>query len=184
MVGCATIDDLSLETYRRVNLRSHVLKQETIGVLPTLGPFSVRGYLPMADSALVRSLKKTQPNRSWLVPDVTLTRINESGSEKIYRDWAREYTTKNPPQQTPLEKIGRAIGTRYLLLTELESIALEDGATHVRLASRLWDWEEGEILWEGIGESRGYVFLIFPWIPSSFEKTLAVASDGLVKRLP
>ena len=68
--------------------------------------------------------------------------------------------------------------------TELQRIEMTEGATQVRLTGRIWDIEKGEILWEGIGEGRGYVVLIFPWVPSSFEKTMATASNGLIHRLP
>ena len=182
--GCATIDDLSTETYRKFDIPAETFHQETIGLLPMFGRSSVREYLTQADAIFLTSLHRHREDRLWVDSQESLKRIREAGLETFYRDWARAYTVEHPPRQEPLQQIGKAVGTRYLLLAELQRIEVAEGATQVRLTGRIWDTEKGEILWEGIGESRGYVFLIFPWAPSSFEKTMAVASDGLVHRLP
>ena len=182
--GCATIDDLSTETYWKLDLPSKSFQQETIGLLPMFGRTAVRDYLTKADAILLESLRRDREGRPWVDSQESLKRIREAGLETLYQDWAKGYTVEHPPQQEPLQQIGKAVGTRYLLLTELQTIELAEGATQVRLTGRVWDTEKGEILWEGVGESRGYVFLIFPWVPSSFEKTMAVASEGLVHRLP
>lgn len=180
--GCVTIDDLSTENYRKIGLPDRWIQNEPVGVLPMMGGTTVRGNLTMADEILHRSLRRQEG--PWVDARESMNRIREAGLEDVYEDWARRYKFNRPPQQGPLEAIGKAIGTRHLLLTELHPAELTEGATQVRVLGRIWDSEEGEILWEATGESRGYVVLIFPWIPSSFEKTLAVACDGLVDRLP
>lgn len=182
--GCATIDNLSTESYRKVGLPSHLSEGEALGLLPLFGRVSLREYLPRADAIFLESFQQQRGGRTWIDPQESVRRIREAGLETLYLDLAREYSVDRPPRQEPLQQIGKAVGTRYLLLTELQRIEMAEGATQVRLTGRIWDIEKGEILWEGVGEGRGYVVLIFPWVPSSFEKTMATASDGLIDRLP
>ncbi|MBI3995278.1 MAG: hypothetical protein HY349_04810 [Nitrospirae bacterium] len=183
-MGCATIDDLSTESYRKFGFPSEPFEGEGLGLLPLFSRSSLRDYLPRADAIFVEALRQQRSGRVWIDPQESLSRIRQSGLESLYQDLTREYSVDRPPRQEPLERIGKAVGARYLLLTELQRIEMTEGATQVRLAGRIFDTEQGEILWEGIGEGRGYVVLIFPWIPSSFEKTMAIASNGLIHRLP
>lgn len=182
--GCATIDNLSTESYRKVGLPSHLSEGEALGLLPLFGRSPLRDYLPKADAIFLESFQQQRGGRTWIDPQESVRRIREAGLETLYLDLTRDYSVDRPPRQEPLQQIGKAVGTRYLLLTELQRIEMTEGATQVRLTGRIWDIEKGEILWEGIGEGRGYVVLIFPWVPSSFEKTMATASDGLIHRLP
>jgi hypothetical protein len=184
LAGCATIDNLSTESYRKVGLPSKLSEGEALGLLPLFGRLSFRDYISRADAIFLENFEQQRSGRSFIDPQESLKRIREAGLETLYQDLARGYTVDRPPQQEPLRQIGKAVGTRYLLLTELQRIEMTEGATQVRLTGRLWDTEKGEILWEGTGEGRGYVVLIFPWVPSSFEKTMATASRGLIHRLP
>jgi hypothetical protein len=182
--GCATIDNLSTESYRKAGLPSRLSEGEALGLLPLFGRRSFREYFSRADAIFLESFERQRSGRSFIEPQESLKRIREAGLETLYQDLARGYTIDRPPQQEPLRQIGKAVGTRYLLLTELQRIEMAEGATQVRLTGRLWDAEKGEIVWEGVGEGRGYVVLIFPWVPSSFEKTMETASRGLIHRLP
>jgi hypothetical protein len=182
--GCATIDNLSTESYRKAGLPSKLSEGEALGLLPLFGRPSLRDYLPQADAIFLESFERQRSGRSWIDPKESLKRIREAGAEAFYQDLAKGYTIDRPPQQVPLRQIGKALGARYLLLTELNQIEMAEGATQVRLTGRIWDAEKGEILWEGVGEGRGYVRLIFPSVPSSFEQTMATASRGLIHRLP
>ena len=184
LLGCATIDDLSVESYRAVGLSGATLKTQTIGLLPMFGKGENRIYLGPADQIFVDVLKRHRPDRIVMPPEETIRLIRERGLEATYQSIAKSYSAARAPEEAPLKELGQALGTRYLLLTELQGIEIAEGATQVRLRARLWDTERGDTLWEGIGEGRGYVFFIFPWTPSSIEKTLAVASRGLSLRLP
>ncbi|HET6466072.1 MAG TPA: hypothetical protein VFH55_10720 [Nitrospiria bacterium] len=183
-LGCATIDDLSTESYRKVGLPPKLFEQQALGLLPLFGRGRVREYLPTAEAIFLESFQQRRDGRSWIDPNDSLKRIHEAGLDAVYQNLVKGYSVQQAPQQDPLQQIGKAVGTRYLLLTELQRTEMTEGATQVQLNGRVWDTEKGEIIWEGTGESRGYVFLIFPWVPSSFEKTMAIASDGLIQRLP
>jgi hypothetical protein len=83
-----------------------------------------------------------------------------------------------------LQALSLKLGTRYFLQTDIRISGVEGGAEHVRIFGRLWDSKTKDILWSGYGEARGYVYLFFPAIPASFEKTAYRAVKGLVKRIP
>jgi len=157
---------------------------QPLGVLPMFGASSLRDYLPQADAIFLENFQEERPAREWINPSQIAQRIQEAGLDTVYRDFSKTFAMKNPPIQEPLHQIGKAVGARYLLLTELQQMETAEGATEVRVAGRLWDSEAGESVWEGMGESRGYVILMFPWVPSSFEKSMAVASKGLIDHLP
>ena len=182
--GCATIDDLSSETYRRVSFSSNVFDREVVGLLPMSGTPGVQDYVSQADLIFQGHLRRLWEGRPHIEARESLQRIRKAGLERVYQDWAKSLASGRPPEQDPPAQIGKAIGARYLLQPELQRIELAEGATQVRLVGRIWDAEKGDLLWEGLGESRGYVMLIFPWVPSSFEKTMAVASKGLIRRMP
>ena len=183
-LGCATIDNLSTESYRKVGLPPKLFEQQALGLLPLFGRGRVREYLPTAEAIFLESFRQRRVDQSWIDPNESLKRIHEAGLDAVYQNLVKGYSVQQAPQQEPLQQIGKAVGSRYLLLTELQRIEMTEGATQVQLNGRVWDTEKGEIIWEGTGESRGYVFLFFPWVPSSFEKTMAIASDGLIQRLP
>lgn len=182
--GCATIDDLSSQTYRKAGFPSNVSEGQALGLLPMYGAGSLREFLPQANEIFLESFRHGNSGWTLIDPKECLQRIQQTGLDPVYRTFSQGYAMKNPPLQEPLRQIGEAVGARYLLLTELQQMETAEGATEVRVAGRLWDAKMGETLWEGTGESRGYVFLVFPWVPSSFEKTMAVASKGLIERLP
>jgi hypothetical protein len=182
--GCATIDDLSSQTYRKAGIPSNVSEGQALGLLPMFGSGSLREFLPQANAIFLENFQHEHSGWTLIDPQESVQRIQQAGLDSLYRVFSEDYAMKNPPLQEPLRQIGEAVGTRYLLLTELQQMETAEGATEVRVAGRLWDAEMGETLWEGMGESRGYVFLVFPWVPSSFEKSMAVASKGLIEHLP
>ena len=83
-----------------------------------------------------------------------------------------------------LEALSLKLDTRYFLQTDIRISGVEGGAEHVRIFGRLWDGKTREIIWSGFGEARGYVYLFFPAVPASFDKTAYRAVEGLVKRIP
>ncbi len=181
--GCATIDDLSQEAFRAPAFGPEQLRGQTVGVLPVFARGSRRSYLDSANHVFRDSLKSEWHTASTIASEEVLRRIADGGAQAEYLATEQRYASGLVPEETPLRRIATAVGARYLLLTELTDVELAEGATQVRLAGRLWDADGGRIVWEGSGTGRGYVFLIFPWAPSSFEKTMAVASRGLLRNV-
>lgn len=182
--GCVGIDDLSREDYRRGVLYTTSLSTETIAVMPMIGRGANRDYTKTAEKIFYRALTEMRQQTHLISPEEGRAKIEENDLGPMFDRLRKETSFKKVAEETDVAELKKVFGTRFLLQTELQQVEVVEGATHVRLQGRLWDIEMGDIIWEGTGESRGYLFLFFPRIPASFEKAAEVASRGLIKRLP
>ena len=184
LAACASIDDLSHQNYKRGFLRDHALARESVAALPMWAKGDLRSYLPAADGIFVSALKEMRPNLSVILPEESRRQIEAQGAESAYRSSRDAFVAKKVAREEDIRRIGRTLNVRFLLQTDLDLVEVGDGATQVRIRGELWDTEMGDLVWEGVGEARGYLVLVFPRTPATFEKTAEVASRGLVRQLP
>lgn len=182
--GCVGIDDLSREDYRRGVLYTSNLSTETIAVMPMIGRGANRDYTKTAEKIFYRALTEMRQQTQLISPEEGRNKIEANQLGPLLERLKKETSFKKVAEEKDVAQLKKVFGTRFLLQTELQQVEVIEGATHVRLQGRLWDIEMGDIIWEGTGESRGYLFLFFPRVPASFEKAAEVASRGLIKRLP
>lgn len=182
--GCVGIDDLSREDYRRGVLYTSNLSTETIAVMPMIGRGANRDYTKTAEKIFFRALTEMRQQTQLISPEEGRKKIEANQLGPLLERLKKETSFKKVAEEKDVAELKKVFGTRFLLQTELQQVEVIEGATHVRLQGRLWDIEMGDIIWEGTGESRGYLFLFFPRVPASFEKAAEVASRGLIKRLP
>lgn len=182
--GCVGIDDLSREDYRRGVLYTSNLSTETIAVMPMVGRGANRDYTKTAEKIFFRALTEMRQQTQLISPEEGRNKIEANQLGPLLERLKKETSFKKVAEEKDVAELKKVFGTRFLLQTELQQVEVIEGATHVRLQGRLWDIEMGDIIWEGTGESRGYLFLFFPRVPASFEKAAEVASRGLIKRLP
>lgn len=184
LFGCVGIDDLSREEYRRGVLYTNNLSTETIAVMPMVGRGANRDYAKTAEAIFYKALTEMRQQTHLISPEEGRARIEASNLSPLLENLRGETSFKRVAEERSVAELKKILGTRFLLQTELQQVEVAEGATQVRIQGRLWDIEMGDIIWEGTGESRGYLFLFFPRIPASFEKAAEVASRGLIKRLP
>lgn len=182
--GCVGIDDLSREDYRRGVLYTNNLSTETIAVMPMIGRGANRDYTKTAEKIFYRALSEMRQQTQLISPEEGRNKIEANQLGPLLERLKKETSFKKVAEEKDVAELKKIFGTRFLLQTELQQVEVIEGATQVRLQGRLWDIEMGDIIWEGTGESRGYLFLFFPRVPASFEKAAEVASRGLIKRLP
>lgn len=182
--GCVGIDDLSREDYRRGVLYTSNLSTETIAVMPMIGRGANRDYTKTAEKIFYRALTEMRQQTQLISPEEGRKKIEANQLGPLLERLKKETSFKKVAEEKDVAELKKVFGTRFLLQTELQQVEVIEGATHIRLQGRLWDIEMGDIIWEGTGESRGYLFLFFPRVPASFEKAAEVASRGLIKRLP
>lgn len=182
--GCVGIDDLSRENYRKGILYTSDLSAEKMVILPMVARGDNKNYLQPAESIFYKSLTEMREGMTLVSPQEGLTKLKEEGLGDFFRKFEKESSFKKVAEERDYSKLRQAFGTRFLLQTELQQVEVMEGATHVKILGRLWDTELGDIIWEGSGESRGYLFLFFPRVPASFEKAIEVASRGLIRKLP
>ncbi len=171
-MGCSSISDLSHETYKKGFLKIDPLGKEETAVLQMTADNAARDYLPKARRIFDILLYETQPKVRplFLIP----------GADPTFALPA----TKKVLEESDFAEFKQKTSIRYLLQTHLQQVEVVEGATQVRIEARLWDIEQGDILWEAVGESRGHLFLFFPTAPATFEKAMEVASRGLIQKLP
>ena len=182
--GCVGIDDLSREDYRKGVLYTSNLSTETIAVMPMVGRGANREYTKTAEKIFYKALTEMRQQTQFISPEEGRVKIEANNLGPVLDRLKKETSFKKVAEEKEVAELKRVLGTRFLLQTELQQVEVAEGATQVRIQGRLWDIEMGDIIWEGTGESRGYLFLFFPRIPASFEKAAEVASRGLIKRLP
>lgn len=182
--GCVGIDDLSRENYRKGVLFTSNLANETIAILPMTAKGDNRHYLQPAESIFYEALTEMREEANLISPKEGLAKIKEGELDDFFRVFEKETSFKKVAEERDLSKFRKILGTRFLLQTELQQVEIMEGATQVRIQGRLWDIEMGDVIWEGTGESRGYLFLFFPRVPATFEKAVEVASRGLIRKLP
>jgi hypothetical protein len=182
--GCVGIDDLSREDYRKGVLYTSNLSAETIAVMPMVGRGVNRDYTKTAEKIFYKALTEMRQQTLLISPEEGRTKIEANHLGPMFERLSKETSFKKVAEERDVAVLMKIFGTRFLLQTELQQVEVAEGATHVRLQGRLWDIEMGDIIWEGTGESRGYLFIFFPRVPASFEKAVEVASRGLIKRLP
>lgn len=149
-----------------------------------IGRGANRDYTKTAEKIFYRALTEMRQQTQLISPEEGRARVEASNLGPLLERLKKETSFKKVAEEKDVAELKKVFGTRFLLQTELQQVEVIEGATHVRLQGRLWDIEMGDIIWEGTGESRGYLFLFFPRIPASFEKAAEVASRGLIKRLP
>ncbi len=176
--GCTSISDLSHETYKKGFLKIDPLGKEETAVLKMTAENSTKAYLPKAQEIFDILMQETQPS---VLPLSLLTDADPNFSlpqtKKVFEESDFAVLKKTTA-------LSQRPGLRFLLQTHLQQVEVIEGATQVRIEARLWDIEQGDILWEGVGESRGHLFIFFPTAPASFEKAMEVASRGLIRKLP
>ncbi|MEK7748212.1 MAG: hypothetical protein AAB300_03970 [Nitrospirota bacterium] len=170
--ACSSISDLSRETYQKGFLRGDYIEKQNTAILEMTAESSADTYLPTASAIFNRLIKERVPNLPFL-----------SSVSLPHRSFTLPLTKKVLEESTFKPILG-ITSVRFVLQTHLQLAEVAEGATQVAIYGRLWDMEQGDILWEGVGESRGYLFLFAPTVPASFEKAMEVASRGLIRKLP
>ncbi|HEY5599966.1 MAG TPA: hypothetical protein VIK48_04680 [Candidatus Manganitrophaceae bacterium] len=182
--GCVGIDDLSHENYRKGILYIRDFSNETLAVLPMVARGESRRYVQPAEAIFFKALTEMRQSMRLISPEENLAKIRMEGLDSDFERFQQETSFKKVSKEKDLADLRKTLETRFVLQTELQQVETIEGATHIRLQGRLWDIELGDIIWEGTGEARGYLFLFFPRVPASFEKAVEVASRGLIRKLP
>lgn len=184
LAACAGIDDLSRESYRRGVLYTSDLNSETVVMLPMFARGENRSYLKPAESIFYKALTEMRQQMQLVSPQEGVAKMKDEEIYPFFETFQKEASFDEVAQEKDLAQFKKAFPTRFLLQTELQEVAVIEGATQVRIRGRVWDIEMGDVIWEGTGESRGYLFLFFPRTPATFEKAIETASRGLIRKLP
>lgn len=170
------------------------LEDEKIGILSATGDNSYRRVL---GDSLSKALRQIHPNIPQVPPQQALSVLNGAGLAGEYAKMLREYETSGILRKTSLQRIGKALGVRYLIQMSLLQYTqdtstrfsvlgirfVQTRSSTLRVFAQIWDATTGGIVWEGSSS----VTLAGEDVrekPIPFEDVATRAWSELIKRLP
>lgn len=185
LASCSdSINNLSTELFSDEGFSPSVLEKEGVGLLPTVPGEGTR--IQAAEVSAILDHLFEQKVRPGLLHSSREMENRINHDRVLVAEWAKIAPHISVHSVTGLERtrpFGRMLGLRFLLETQIQMAEEAGGAEQVRIFARIFDTVRGRIVWEGVGEGRGYVKLFFPSVPATFKETASVAAKGLIAKI-
>ena len=168
--GCSTpfhlSDDHVTSGPQSPSLDIAVLACAPVATLGVAAPAAIQGLSPTVSHALSTALSQASPPIRAIPMLEALNRLTDQGLAGEYAELLASYRRGGIPDRARLERIGAALGSRYVLqpglaefgqtvLDKFEFAGLKIVRTRVstlRLWLQLWDARTGHLLSESTGE--------------------------------
>ena len=168
--GCTTPvhlwDDHVTSGPRSPSLDITVLACAPVATLGVVAPASIQGLSPTVSHALATALSQASPPIRVIPMREALNRLTDERLAGEYAELLASYSRGGIPDRARLERIGAALGSRYVLqpglaefgqtvLDKFEFAGFKIVRTRVstlRLWLQLWDARTGHLLSESTGE--------------------------------
>jgi len=198
LVSCvAKMQDVSTVTYAKVGFDRESLKTSGVAILPISAGEGIEGYRRPFGDAVNISLGTLGGEISCLKWQETIDLLNQHDLASRYQEAIIRYKDTSIIDKNLIIDMGRSLGVRYFLFIELQPFQndsqlkpslLSDGfytqeTKGVQAIGQLWDSEDGDVVWEGIGGAKaqsGELSYIKTHNPEEYSK---MAADGLVRQL-
>jgi hypothetical protein len=170
-----------------------VLACKPVAALGVVAPGAAQGLSPTVSNALFTALSKASPPiRAIPIPEA-LNRLTDQGLAGEYAELVASYGRGGIPDRARLERIGAALGSRYVLqpglaefsqsvLDKFEFTGLKIVRTRVstlRMWLQLWDAQTGHLL----SESTGEITVAAPVLATESTVALDDIAQGLWSRM-
>ncbi len=190
----------SWELYVSPKITANFFTGSSMAILPAAtieyDPFQ-QIYRETLAGLLYESLKKQKDGPKTLPLDLVQSVINKAEMWAEYQKMIRDFDETSVLRKDTLQKLGRALGARFVLLPKLLRFQQEtfDRATVLGISflktrqsivdihAQIWDTESGEVVWHGAGEGA-LATEVVRGRPVSFMIVAQYACDSLVSRLP
>jgi hypothetical protein len=183
--GCQdTINNLSTELYSSGQFSVKDLSRGQIAITPVVPGDDTKAEAKALSEFLDQEFSKKLPS-STLLTSAQL-RQHLAGDPVLAGEWALmspHISVHSIKGMEATQSFAKRLGVRYLLESQIQYAEVGGGAEQVRFFSRIYDRRLHRIVWEGIGEGRGYERLFFPTTPAPFLTVAQTAARGLVSRL-
>ena len=179
-----TINNLSTEIYSNGKFSARNLSGETLAVTPFVPGDDTKAEAQALSQLLDRELSKKLPPSSMMT--AAQVRMRLASDPVLATEWktmAPHISVHSIKGMEATRSFAKRLGVRYLLESQIQYAEVGGGAEQVRFFSRIYDLHRHRIVWEGIGEGRGYEKLFFPTSPAPFLTVARTAAQGLVSRL-
>jgi hypothetical protein len=195
--GCSTPFHLSDEHVtswpQSPSLDVAVLACKPVATLGVVSPAGIQGLSLTVSRALFTALSKASPPIRAIPMPEALNRLTDQGLAGEYAELVASYGRGGIPDRARLERIGAALGSRYVLqpglaefsqsvLDKFEFTGLKIVRTRVstlRMWLQLWDAQTGHLL----SESTGEVTVATPILATESTVSLDDIAQGLWSRM-
>jgi len=199
--GCAAaIVDNSKVTYENESFTRTKLFEGGLAVMPVTAGRGVEGYRRPFGVALNNHIVDYKPkeiNFKTLEWEESMDQLNRAGLTQKYNDAILAYKETAIIDLNLLKELGETFGVRYLLFTELGDFSDESNYAYDWFSGsgystrkvgmfaycNLWDCEEGDIVWECVGDisatSSKYTYVA----EEDTEKFSSMAAESIITRL-
>ena len=142
------------------------LSQEPVATPGLVAPAALQGLSTVLSHALVAALAGASPPVRAIPAREIANALNDQGLATVYAELLEGFARTGIMDRGRLQRIGSALGFRYLLLpglAQLDHVILDrfeiagikvirTRVTVLRVWLQLWDSRTGHILWESAGE--------------------------------
>ncbi len=201
--GCAktpTETKYSWELYVSPGITADSFSANSMAILPAVTiPYdpSQQIYRETLAGLLYESLKKQKAGPKILPLDYVQGAINKAEMWAEYQKMIKDFDETSILRKDTLQKLGRALGAKYVLLPKLLRFQqetfdrinvlgisfLKTRQSTVDIHAQIWDTESGEVIWHGAGEGT-LATEVVRGRPVSFMIVGQSACDSLISRLP
>ena len=173
LTGCASqsTDPTQNAPTTQVTILNLNAKDLQAGGLAFITPSSVTGQEEDRQAlalGFTEVLRQARPDLRVVSLPQTLSEINRQGLTQDYTQMYKDYHSAGIFDRAPLQKVGKAIGVRYLAQLKLAAFRqesrdrwgflgvrmMETKTSTIRLFLQIWDTRDGSVVWEGAQESR------------------------------
>jgi hypothetical protein len=169
LAGCSPVytwDINTTSTARPPSFDVGDLSHQPVATVGLVAPGALMGYSASLSHALVDALAQVSPPIRAIPAHEIANALNDQGLASDYADLLAGFGRNGIMERERLQRIGSALGFRYLLLpglAELNHLVLDrfeitgfklirTRVTLLRVWLQLWDTRTGHILWESAGE--------------------------------
>ncbi len=169
LAGCTPIytwDTNTTSTPKPPSFDIGELSRQPVATVGVVAPGALQGYSTSLSHALVVSLAQVSPPIRAIAAYEVANALNDQGLATEYAELLSGYARNGILERERLQRMGSALGFRYLLLpglAELNHVILDrfeiagikvtrTRVTVLRAWLQLWDTRTGHILWESAGE--------------------------------
>ncbi len=169
LAGCTPVytwDINTTSTARPPSFDVGALAREPVATVGLVAPGGLQGHSASLSHALVAALAQVSPPIRAIPAHEIANTLNDKGLATEYADLLSGFTRSGIMERERLQRIGSALGFRYVLLPGLAQFdhaildrfeiagvkVIRTRATVLRVWLQLWDTRTGHILWESAGE--------------------------------
>lgn len=184
--SCAdSINNLSKETYSANGFSPAILAKGKMALTPTVTGSGTIEEATTIGRLLDRAMRKHFPQPGVLKEESSVSDQirRDSALASLWNQMAPHISAHSIRGMTATRSFAQRLGVRYLFETQIQMAEIAGGAEQVRIYARIYDTKQERIVWEGIGEGRGYEKLVFPSTPATFRVVADTAVKGLVSQL-